>query len=80
MTMKFPQETLNYFQGKIKSFSIADVRTFCLNGISSIQTRVKGLSVKKSAIGIQRSLTATINRNRERGFKGTVIALQKKNG
>src|ERR1700730_11031883 len=78
MTMKFPLETLNNFQGKIKSFSSADIRSFFSKIISAIQRRAKSFSLRKPAKIIQAKFTDLFKNSRSRGFKGTLIILQKK--
>jgi len=78
MTMKFPQETLNYFQGKIKSFSTADLRQSLYNRASSVQSRVKAISLRQSGGNLRRWLTEILVDTKRRGFKGSLKGLQKK--
>jgi two-component system sensor histidine kinase/response regulator len=78
MTMKFPQETLNYFQGKIKSFSTADLRQSLYNKASSVQSRVKAISLRQSGGNLRRWLTEVLVDTKRRGFKGSLKGLQKK--
>jgi signal transduction histidine kinase len=76
--MKFPLETLNYFQGKIKSFSNWDFRRLVTNGVSSIQSRVRKIPFTKIIEKLRNWITSMPNRAKKRGFKGTVNHLQKR--
>ena len=85
MTMKFPQETLNFFQGKIKSIISADFRHFLTNGVSSFQSRVKRIQSKVKRIPVKSSvssfhlwITAMFNALKKRGLKGNFVHLQRK--
>jgi len=44
--MKFPQETLNNFQGKIKFFALANIRHFLNSAFSTIQSWVKRIPIR----------------------------------
>ena len=76
--MKFPQETLNYFQGKIKYLTEATLRPFILSIYSNIQSRVKNSSAKVFLRKIQFNFSKWLSRVRSRGFKSTMILLQNK--
>jgi two-component system sensor histidine kinase/response regulator len=75
--MKFPLETLNYFQGKIKYFAAANTRLLINNITSFFQSRIK-TSFKDFIKVIQLKLTFTVKRTRDRGFRGSIIHLQKR--
>ena len=86
--MKFPLETLNHFQGKIKLPNVANLRP-SLQGIinslqlglkrfySSIQSLVKGFSFKGSAKKIQHYFIDVTRKIRRTGFRGTFRELQR---
>jgi len=83
--MKFPLETLNYFQGKIKSFSFAEFRNVFTNGVSSIQSRVKKISFKSRLVifrswlsGIIKRVNHIISSLTQVGFKGNLIRVRRK--
>jgi len=78
MTMKFPLETLNYFQGKIKFFASARIRHFINPINSAIQLTAKKISFKKKAILIQEKFLFTFKAMQGRGFKGNLIHLKTK--
>jgi len=76
--MKFPLETLNYFQGKIKSFSNRDFRQSANKGLSLIQSSVKRIPFTKATKNFGAWISSVPNRATKRGFKGNIIHLQKR--
>ena len=83
--MKFPHETLNHFQGKIKLPSAGNLRQL-LQGIitsiqgiiTSIQSRVKSFSLKESAKQLQQKFIELFRKTKQRGFRGTIREFQRK--
>src|SRR5436305_11199207 len=74
--MKFPLETLNYFQGKIKSFSNRDFRHSVNNGVLSIQSGLKRVSSNKTIKRVGNWITSVPHRTKQRGLKGSFIHLK----
>jgi two-component system sensor histidine kinase/response regulator len=74
--MKFPLETLNYFQGKIKSFSNRDFRHSVNNGVLSIQSGLKKVSSNKTIKRVGSWITSVPHRTKQRGLKGSFIHLK----
>ncbi len=78
MTMKFPQETLNHFQGKIKLPAAGNLRQLLQGIITSVQSRVKKISVKDSAKQLQQKFIELIRQTKQRGFKGSISEFKRK--
>src|SRR6185295_10101754 len=87
--MKFPQETLNHFQGKIKLPAAGNLRQLLQGIITSIQSRLKSFSAtvvswvkniarKDSAKQFQQKFIEFVRRTKQRGFKGTIKEIQRK--
>jgi len=87
--MKFPQETLNHFQGKIKLPTAGNLRHLLQVIITSIQSRVKSfstavvswvksLSTKESAKQFQQKFIEFVKRTKQRGFKGNFREIQRR--
>ena len=82
--MKFPQETLNYFQEKLKAISAIGIRESIHSTYSSVETRVKKFPISDIAKffkGITKSFkqkfNETIRSFKKRGFKGTLVIVRK---
>ena len=76
--MKFPQETLNYFQDKFKAVSAIGIRQSIHSTYSSVGSRVKKFSLKGWVKSIKLGILGLIHTSKQRGFKGNLIRVKTK--